>query len=128
MNVPVLGEELSDRFWEVIERAGQDAGRLKQLLWDLSEEEVANFHREFVMATSVLRGEPFDAILGSSESEDGIMDIAYWVVAQGRQRYEAILRKPRSIPRHVDVGDPAVMHHVTVEVFDEKFGKSLDFF
>jgi hypothetical protein len=124
----VIGETLSDGFWDIIESAGRDERTLKTILWAMSEEEVANFHKEFVIAASVLRGEPFESLLGGTESEDGIMDIAYWVVAQGRQRYEATLKNPKSIPRHVDVGDPAVLHHVTVQVFHEKFGKSLDFF
>ena len=126
----VIGEDVSDWFWSIIERAQQDHRKLREILWELSEEEVASFHRDFVLATSVLRGEPFDELIyeDSGESEDGVMDIAYWVVAQGRERYDSVLKNPDLIPRHVEMGDPAVMHHVTVEVFYEKFGKELDFF
>ncbi|RKH44584.1 DUF4240 domain-containing protein [Corallococcus sicarius] len=124
-----LGEDISDGFWSIIERAGQDRLKLRDILWDLSEEEVARFHKEFVLATSVLRGEPFDALLyEAGESEDGVMDVAYWVVAQGRALYDAVLKNPDSIPRHVHVGDPALMHHIPGRVFYERFGKELDFY
>lgn len=126
----VIGEDISDWFWSIIERAQQDHEKLRAILWGLAEEDVARFHEEFVLASSVLRGDPFDVLIyeDSGESEDGVMDIAYWVTAQGREFYEAVLKEPALIPRHVDMGDPAVMHHVTVEVFGERFGKELDFF
>lgn len=124
----VLGEEVSELFWEIIRRANGQANELKRILWEMSEAEVARFHEEFVRTASVLRGEPFDVMLGAEVSEDGLMDIAYWTVAQGRDFYESILKQPERIPQHVSVGDPALMNHVTIEVFDEKFGKDLDFF
>ncbi|WP_338871425.1 DUF4240 domain-containing protein [Myxococcus stipitatus] len=124
----VLGEEVSEMFWEIIRRANGQANELRRILWEMSEAEVARFHEEFVRTASVLRGEPFDVMVGPEVSEDGLMDIAYWSVAQGRDFYESILMRPERIPRHVSVDDPALMHHVTIEVFDEKFGKDLDFF
>ncbi|QSQ11370.1 DUF4240 domain-containing protein [Myxococcus landrumensis] len=123
-----LGEEVSDSFWEIIHRANGQAEELKRILWGMSEAEVAQFHEEFVRTASVLRGEPFDRMMGPDVSEDGLMDIAYWSVAQGRAFYERILNRPETIPRWVSVGDPALMHHVTIRVFAEKFGKELDFF
>ncbi|AGC41965.1 hypothetical protein MYSTI_00615 [Myxococcus stipitatus DSM 14675] len=123
-----LGEEVSESFWDIIHRANGQAEELKRILWEMSEAEVAQFHEEFVRTASVLRGEPFDRMLGPDVSEDGLMDIAYWSVVQGREFYESILKRPETIPRWVSVGDPALMHHVTSRVFKEKFGKELDFF
>ncbi|NTX00189.1 DUF4240 domain-containing protein [Myxococcus sp. CA040A] len=128
MEARVRGEAISDSFWDIIRRAEMRSDRLKRILWEMPEDEVARFHEEFVRASSVLRGSPFDAILDEAVSEDTLMDIAYWVVAQGREFYEGVLEHPNRIPRHVKGGDPAVMHHVAVEVFDERFGKELDFF
>ncbi|QSQ11376.1 DUF4240 domain-containing protein [Myxococcus landrumensis] len=124
----VLGETVSDRFWMIVERAHGQASELKRILWEMSEAEVARFHEEFVRTASVLRGDPFAALMGDEVSEDGLMDIAYWVVAQGRAFYENILRHPEEIPRGVDDNDPAIMYHVTSVVFRERFGKKLDFF
>ncbi|GEN06038.1 Protein of unknown function [Myxococcus fulvus] len=121
-------DEGSSWFWDIIRRANGQASALREILWEMNESDVARFHEEFVRTSSVLRGEPFDLMLGQEVSEDGLMDIAYWVVAQGRDFYTSVLEQPQTIPRSVSIGDPAVMHHVTVEVFDEKFGKSLDFF
>ncbi|WP_338871439.1 DUF4240 domain-containing protein [Myxococcus stipitatus] len=123
-----LGEVVSDRFWEIIRGANGEAGELKRILWAMTEAEIALFHEEFVRTASVLQGEPFDGLMGEDVSEDGLMDIAYWVVAQGRDFYEDILKHPEKMPQEVDENDPAIMNHVTSVVFREKFGKRLDFF
>ena len=127
MSEQVIGEELSAGFWSTVERAGGDRQKFRSLLWEMSEEEICRFHREYKLAASVLTGEPFDKIIyeDSGESEDGIDDIAEWVVVQGRAFYEAILQTPEDIPRHVDGGDPALIVHVIYEVFQKKFSKDL---
>ncbi|WP_338871429.1 DUF4240 domain-containing protein [Myxococcus stipitatus] len=124
----VLGEEVSELFWEIIHRANGQASGLERILWEMDEAEIARFHEEFVRITSVLQGEPFDRMMGEDVSEAGLRDIAYWVVAQGRDFFEEILRHPETIPREVNETDPSIMHHVTSEVFWEKFGKMFDFF
>ncbi|WP_338871431.1 DUF4240 domain-containing protein [Myxococcus stipitatus] len=124
-----LGEVVSAQFWEVIHRASGQPNELERILWEMDEAEIARFHEEFVRITSVLQGEPFDRMMGGDVSEDGLMDIAYWVVAQGREFYEDILRHPERIPREVRDGDPVLrMGGVAGDVMEEKFGKELDFY
>ncbi len=122
-------DEGSDWFWEIIQGAQRDCKKLRAILWELNEGELVRFYKEFARVASVFEGEPFDGILSEERvaSEDTIMDVAYWVVAQGREYCERILKEPRLIPRRVASADPAVMYHVAVEVFDAKFDKEIEY-
>ncbi|WP_338871433.1 DUF4240 domain-containing protein [Myxococcus stipitatus] len=125
----VSGEDVSEQFWEIVHRANGQASELRRILWEMTEAEIAQFNEEYVRTASVLRGEPFDVMLGAEVSEDGLMDISNWSVAQGREYYESILERPERILRYVRAGDPAlIMYQVIGKVFRERFGKELDFF
>ena len=121
------GEGMSEWSWSIVERAGQDRQKLRQLLWELSKEDICRFNREFRWTMTELMYEPFNILISEStgESEDGISDIAEWVVGRGRAAYEEILANPEAIPRHVHVADPGLLLIVVLKVFHEKFGTDL---
>ncbi len=73
-----------------------------------------------------LKDEPYTHYAGPDESENGLEDIANWVVSQGRERYEAVVAEPSQMPSHVDVGDPTNLSAVAYEIYYARFGEALD--
>jgi hypothetical protein len=55
-------------------------------------------------------------------SEDGLAELANWVVAQGKEYYADILNNPSKIPSKMD--DPGLMSEL-VEEFEEKYEDDL---
>jgi len=51
---------------------------------------------------AVLKDEPYVDHMSAELSEDGVDDVAMWVVAQGKEEYERIIADPRLTPRRVE--------------------------
>ena len=60
------------------------------------------------------------------ESEDGTADIADWVVSQGKEYFEEVLKDPRKIPYQVAMDNPEILFGVAEDVYEERFGETLD--
>ena len=73
----------SDWFWSTIAAAQGDRERLHSELMKLGKEELRRFQEEFLDLAGELAVPPFDAFV--EESEDGLTDVAEWVVSQGKE-------------------------------------------
>ncbi|XXY46482.1 DUF4240 domain-containing protein [Sorangium sp. So ce269] len=117
--------DISDWFWDLIRRADKDREKLRGILSTLSRDEIYRFHREFEEASVELQASPFLEYIDEDESEDGVEDIANWVVSQGFDHYQAVWRDPSLIPPHVDVGSAENLHGVAGDVYYERFARPI---
>jgi hypothetical protein len=115
-----------DWFWQLIDSAQLSRERLRVELSRLSKEDVHRFQDLFLELATELQDEPFTLYIDSAESEDGVADVAHWVVSQGRATYDSVLAEPARIPSRVEVGDPSDLSSVAYEVFHERFGEPLE--
>jgi len=113
-------------FWEKIEQVSGSRDRLRGMLQQFTRDEIYKFQDVFGELTTELQDEPYSLYLGPDESEDGLEDIANWVVSQGKARYEYVLAEPSLMPPHVDVDDPANLSYVAYEVYHDRFGEPLN--
>jgi hypothetical protein len=79
--VPFEPDDLSDWFWDILQRANKEPSKLKDILQNLSNDELQRFALEFMDAASNLRQEPYTNYYQASE--DSTADMSYWVVSQG---------------------------------------------
>ncbi|HEX7305811.1 DUF4240 domain-containing protein [Lentzea sp.] len=121
-----IGADELTWFWDVVRQAGRSRDRLRAALARLDRAEIHRFQDIFVELATELQDEPYTAHVDADESEDGVEDIANWVVSQGCATYEQVLGNPRLMPSHVDVGAPDNLFSVAYEVFFERFGEPLD--
>jgi hypothetical protein len=116
---------MSDSFWQVIERAEGDRDRLRAMLERMSEAEIIGFHDEFRRAAAELMDSPWVEHVGPDVSEDTMLDVAEWVVSQGRGFYDEVLRHPERIPKSVEPNSLRTFSGVAGSVFVERFGRSM---
>ncbi len=121
-------EEIPDEFWDTIRRAAGSRDTLRDIMTQASQEEVLAFAEDFTEAATQLKDEPFLQYVGPNTSEDGMDDIANWVVSQGKEAYTQVWQHPETIPKHIDVGDPANLYYVAESVYYKRFGEMPDLF
>jgi hypothetical protein len=128
-NVEIRPEDVASTwFWELIRRANHSHETLYELLRGLTKGELHRFYDEFEAAAAELKAEPFLEFIDPEESEDGIDDIADWVVSQGFEHYKRTWETPSLIPARIDVGDPGSLSGVAGDVYFDKFGESIGSF
>jgi hypothetical protein len=108
---PFNPEDLSDWFWDIIQRADKDDSKLEEILSGLSADQLYRFAVEFMYASDNLRGRPYIDYYrrGESKSEDAIADMSYWVVSQGKEFYVNAWQHPESIAAYEAANVPAAL-------------------
>lgn len=114
---------ISDWFWDIVHRAEKSRPKLRELLTNMTKEEVYRFQKEFVEASVELQTEPFIDYM--AESEDGVEDVSHWVVSQGKSYYLRVWSRPEIVPAEVEENDPEILYGVAAEVYRERFGESI---
>ncbi|EYF05643.1 DUF4240 domain-containing protein [Chondromyces apiculatus] len=122
---PFRPTDISEWFWTLIRKAGKNRETLRALLSTLSRDEIHRFHREFEDASVELQTDPFLQHIDEDESEDGVEDIANWVVSQGFEVYQDVWDHPSHIPPHVDVGNREDLYGIAGEVYAARFSQSI---
>jgi hypothetical protein len=123
--MPFTPDEIPEWFWDIIRRAGRSKDKLRELLMTMSKDEIYRFAGNFTEAATQLNDDPFLRFVNPDESEDGVMDIAHWVVSQGKEHFAQVWEKPDTIAKHVDVGDPQNLFGVAEKVYEDKFGEDM---
>jgi len=90
----------------------------------LGKGQLRGFQEEFLDLSGELTVPPFDSLV--EESEDGLTDVAEWVVSQGKEFYRGVLRNPASIPHTVEGKGREILSGVAPLVYEELFGEPLD--
>ncbi|PQO43840.1 DUF4240 domain-containing protein [Blastopirellula marina] len=125
-------DDISQWFWDVVERADRSRDRLKAELQSMTREEVIRFDNEFQEAAVQLVDEPFLDFMEGNVSEDSAKDIADFVVSQGKKVYSEIWANPETIPTSVESGENHTLAGIASEVFWDRFKESIpqeiDFF
>jgi hypothetical protein len=117
---------ISDWFWNIIARAEKNQEKLREILASLKKRDLIKFQESFLDASLELQDEPF--IQYMVKSEDGVADIAHWVVSQGKEYYLEILANPSKIPFQKDESDSENLFYIADEVCEERFGEDTGIF
>jgi uncharacterized protein DUF4240 len=121
---PDIADQVPAGFWAIIEGAQQDPVRFRASLKKLDRESLAELGWTYEELAMRLRGGEHIRHADPSLSEDGIAELANWVVALGRAKFVEVLTHPDRIPaRHTDSG---FMSQV-VEEFEERFSEEFPY-
>lgn len=121
-------DEIPDQFWDIIRRAAGSRDALRDIMMQASREEILAFVQSFTEAATELKDDPFLQHTAPGTSEDGMDDIADWVVSQGKEAYRRVWEHSETIPKHIDVGDSANLHFIAEDVYEERFGEMPDYY
>jgi len=128
-----------DQFWEMIDASriqskdceGQ-ARKLQHLLFESSAQDILAFDQRF--RQKLIDAYRWDLwgiayLINGSCSAKGMRGFCCWLIGQGRQTYEQILREPESILRWVEedeeeLGCEALMH-VSAYAYDDVVGDDM---
>ncbi|MGQ0773197.1 MAG: DUF4240 domain-containing protein [Pseudonocardiales bacterium] len=77
---------------------------LERMLATMPEEELVDFYWTYEQAAADLKDEDFRTYLDPELTEDGIDDLAQWIVAQGLNYYEKVMLDPSKIPPRLPDG------------------------
>lgn len=119
-----IAEQAPQDFWAVIDAAQQDPVRFRELLKQMDQETLVRFLWTYEELAAHLRTRRHARHADPSLSEDGIAELANWVVALGKARYAEILDHPDRIPaRHSDSGFLSQL----VEEYEERFSDDIPY-
>jgi len=109
--IPLEPVDVSDQFWDVIQRANKDPDLFRSILDELSDDELYRFALEFMYTSDALQQEPYtDHIYpGKDVSEDAIADMSYWVVSQGKGFYLTVWNQPETLATYGSLGTPETL-------------------
>lgn len=108
-----------NEFWSIITNANKDRDILYQLLSVMNMDELIEFQSSFVDFSAELQDEPYTNYMEGSE--DGIEDIANWIVSQGKEFYCNIMKHPEQVPYSVENNLKQNLYGVADQVCIDKF-------
>ncbi|MBP1991469.1 DUF4240 domain-containing protein [Paenibacillus eucommiae] len=111
----------SEWFWSIIAMAATNRQKLKEILSTFNKKDIIKFQEQFLDASIELQDEPYLAFM--EQSEDGVEDIANWIVSNGRNYYDHILNNPEEIPYSVNDVTDQILFGVADEVCYEIYGE-----
>jgi len=117
-----IPDTVPTEFWATIEESRGDPKRFRKMLKEMSREEIIHFYWTYEELANLLRTERYWPHVDPDLSEDGLAELANWVVAQGKEYYRGILDHPERIPRSKD--DAGLMSEV-VEEYEHRYKEDL---
>ncbi len=96
-------EFVSPEFWELLEIACKDRTEFSLRMMKISREHLLQFIWTFGELAAEFKYEPYNKHFSPELSEDGIDDLAMWVIEQGRDYIYAVEKVPSIIPQHADL-------------------------
>jgi hypothetical protein len=122
MSAKCITDAVPEDFWSIIEESRQDPERFREMLKTMSRGEIIHFCWTYEELANHLRTERHSAHAQPDLSEDGLAELANWVVAQGKEYYRKILDHPEMIPaKKNDVG----LLSELVEEYEQRFGDDI---
>jgi hypothetical protein len=98
-------KEIPQWFWDIIEKGARDEEKILTILREQTIEYLYSFQKIMLRAISFLNADVFLEHMDPELSEDGIHDIVWWVVSQGKGYYLYIWEHPEQIPENGDFLD-----------------------
>jgi hypothetical protein len=117
-------ETVPQSFWTTIEQAGGDNQRFRDLLAEVPRDQLREMYWQYRELAQQLFSEEHLDHMDPEASEDTALDIANWVVMQGRDRYLDIYEHPEKTP-YTHQGRGPSFHSIIVYVFRERFGEAV---
>jgi hypothetical protein len=111
-----------EQFWKIIEEAKQDRKRFSDMLKKMDRAAIIDLYWTYEELANNLRTERYWPHVDPDLSEDGLAELANWVVAQGKAYYRKILAHPDAIPPKKN--DAGFLSEV-VEEFEERFNDDI---
>jgi hypothetical protein len=118
-------DDASPEFWSIIEKAGRDRSKLRELLATLDREQLIGFYRDFRAAAEALTSSEHLDALGDDATEDDVDDITRWSVAQGERFFRNVYEHPEKMPTRIEPHSKAHFYDEILTVFYERFGEEL---
>lgn len=113
---------IPDEFWKIIDDAHQDRRRFRGALENLDREALTRLYWTYEELANLLRTEDFVSHADPHLSEDGMAELANWVVGQGREYYSRVFEHPELIPKKKnDIGFTSEL----VEEYEQRFDSDL---
>jgi hypothetical protein len=116
---PTILDEIPDSFWKLIALAKRDEDAYRAKLEKMKQDELVRFYHTFESAAALLKWEPYVDHLDPKLSEDGVDDVARWVVEQGKEYYTRVVNDPEKLPSGPKT--PAGYGGEVVDVYYERF-------
>lgn len=113
-----IPDEVPETLWKIIEDAGGDPERLREILRRLNRGQLSRFAWNYEEAAAHIR--PLFDELGLSE--DGMLELANWVVAQGKELYRKVWDDPSIITEAQN--DPGIFGAAVME-YQRRYGHPL---
>ena len=120
--------ELPDEFWDIIRRSAGNKDTLRDIMTQLSREQIFEFAQSFTEAATQLKDDPFLQYVAPNTSEDDMDDIANWVVSQGKEAYRQVWENPETVPKHIDVDAPDNLYYIAESIYYKRFGEMPDLY
>ncbi len=118
MPVNRIADTAPDNFWAVIEDARQDPKRFRERLKKMNRGRMIRFYWTYEELANQLRTERFLPHVDPDLSEDGVAELANWVVAQGKEYYRKVLESPALIPPKKN--DPGLLSEL-VDEYEQRY-------
>ena len=115
-------ESIPEEFWQTIAEARSDPDRFREMLKRMSRDEITNFYWTYDEVAGQLKDDIYWDYVDPELSEDGLGELANWVVAQGKDLYSKVYDYPEEMPPQED--DPGLMSEA-IDVFKERFGEHI---
>ncbi|WP_308367694.1 MULTISPECIES: DUF4240 domain-containing protein [unclassified Microbulbifer] len=113
-------DDIPDSFWQTIEVARKDQDQLIAAVNSMSRDQLLEFIWTFQEVAAEFKYEPYTDYVSPELSEDGIDDVASWVVEQGKESTYSVFDNPSRMPERVD--HPLGFLSKAVRAFYKRFG------
>jgi hypothetical protein len=91
-------DSIPEEFWQVIEEAHQDRTKFREILKTMNRGQIVRFYWTYEELATRIRLEPYLDYADPDISEDGMAELANWIVGQGKEYYKKIFNHPELIP------------------------------
>lgn len=110
----------SAEFWAIVDGAERNSSRFRAALERLSREDLLEFYREFKTWARELREPPF-----KNENTNHQEELTWYVVAQGKAAYDAVIAHPETFPDRIGRDDARHFLGDIVDVYFERFDEEV---
>jgi hypothetical protein len=118
-------DEPTDAFWALVDRARERQEECEPLVCAMSRRDLVEFYWTYRDAADLLRDAPWADHASPDLREDGLDDLATFVVAQGRDAYRRVIERPETMP--AEAGDFYDILGVVVACYEDRYGEALPF-
>jgi hypothetical protein len=115
----LTSDAFSSVLWDILHKSEGDSDKLRAILAQLDKETIELFFNEYIRAASNLIRSQLASYLGKA-TYDMKKDTYEYIVAQGKDTYDELIRHPERVPQDVDSNDVWVKG-VAIGVYWDRF-------